>query len=51
MSADEARKKKEQEVQREDKWRRITTVALFLDDNKTNYDGDIWEGERQKLIC
>ena len=38
MSADEARKKKKQEVQREDKWRRITMVALFLDDNKTNDD-------------
>ena len=40
MIADEARKKEKQEVQREDKWRRITTVALFLDDNKTNDDDD-----------
>ena len=34
------RMKQKQEVQREDKWRRITTVALFLDDNKTNDDDD-----------
>ena len=33
-------RKKEQEVQREDKWRRVTMVALFLDDKKTNDDGD-----------
>ena len=40
MIADEARKKEKQEVQREDKWRRLTMVALFLDDNKTIDDGD-----------
>ena len=40
MIADEARKKEKQEVQREDKWRRLTMVALFLDDTKTNDDGD-----------
>ena len=40
MSADEARKKEKQEVQREDKWRHLTMVALFLDDNKTNDDVD-----------
>ena len=48
MIADEARKKEKQEVQREDKWRRLIMVALFLDDNKTNDDGD--GKENSKLI-
>ena len=46
MIADEARKKEKQEVQREDKWRRLTMVALFLDDNKTNDDGDGKENDK-----
>ena len=33
--------------ERREVWRRVTTVALFLDDNKTNDDGD-GKGERQK---